>query len=137
MTAEDLRDPTRKLYTRHREDVYMRIQENDQTGIFSTYANIFLAGFAIGFHFDMKESARGNGSKNHMNMDPIPVHHQKLIIALMTERHPNEFTDKDSLWTAVEDYAEYGVVRLCESLKRTDWVLDVQDVLSTSGDSKA
>lgn len=53
---------------------------------------------------------------------------QDLIILLMTERHP-DLGSADDLWNMVEEYAESGIVTLHDSLARTEWLLDISDLL--------
>ena len=84
--------------------------------------------FAIGFHLGKRESI-GSGAINHTNISSIEASHQDLIIILMLDRHP-DIPDAQALWSMVEEYAEYGIVVLYESLRRSDWVLDVDDVFA-------
>ena len=128
MNYKDYEYPGKKFRTCHRDDMYHVIRENDPTDLFSAVIDMFQMAFAIGFHLGKREPI-GAGAINHTNISSMEVSHQDLIIILMLDRHP-EIPDAQALWSMVEEYAEYGIVVLYESLRRSDWVLDVDDVFT-------
>lgn len=66
-------------------------------------------------------------------MSAVQDSHQNLIIILMLDRHP-DLKDGAELWNMVEEYAEYGIEILYASLRRSDWILDVDDVFQNPTD---
>ena len=132
MNCRTFEQPGKKFKTCHRDDMYHVIWENDPAKLFSSMVNIFLMSFAVGFHLE-KRAALGPGSINHVNMVNIGSDHQDLIIVLMLDRHP-DLSNAQDLWAMVEEYAEYGIQVLFESLKRSDWVLDIDDVFTGAED---
>lgn len=130
MSIEDYRDSTKRYRTLHRDDMYYPIRDNDQTGMFKQINTIFLMSFAIGFHRGLLESVKGS-SDNHVNNMSIDSEIQDVIILMVLDRH-TEITSpeqKDQLWSLVEQYAEGGVKVLHESLRLSEWVLDVNSVI--------
>lgn len=131
MSIEDYRDSTKRYRTLHRDDMYHPIRDNDQTGMFKQINSIFLMSFAIGFHRRMLESVKGGNSDNHVNNLSIDSEIQDVIILMILDRH-TEITSpeqKDQLWSLVEQYAEGGIKVLYESLRLSEWVLDVDSVI--------
>lgn len=127
MKYAEYEDFQKKFRTLHRDDMYHVIRENDRTGLFSGMIDIFLMAFAIGFHNDKREQVKGSGAINHANSSAINADDQDLIIALMLDRHDQ--ISKDELWSMVEEYAEGGIHILYESLKLSEWVLDVETII--------
>lgn len=119
-------DFQKKFRTAHRDDMYHVIRENDRTGMFQGMVDIFLVAFAIGFHYRRREPVKGSGIINHVNASAIDADNQDLIITLMLDRH-KEVT-KDQLWPMVEEYAEGGIPVLYESLRLSEWILDLETI---------
>lgn len=129
MNYKDYEYPGKKFRTCHRDDMYHVIKDNDPTDLFSSIIDMFQIAFAIGFHLGKREPVGGSNAINHTNISAMKISHQDLIILLMLDRHP-EIADAQTLWNMVEEYAEYGIGVLFESLRRSDWVLDVGDVFT-------
>ena len=129
MNYRDYEYPSKKFRTLHRDDMYHVIEENDRIKMFSRVIDTFMMAFAIGFHLNKRKHVTGSDAINHTNMSYISVDNQDLIILLMLDRHP-EIETASELWSMVEDYAEFGIEVLFESLRRSDWVLDMDDVFN-------
>ena len=127
LNYREYEDFQKKFRTLHRDDMYHVIRENDRTGMFSGMINIFLMAFAIGFHNNVRVPVRGTGAINHANASAISQENQDLIIVLMLDRHGD--ISRDDLWSAVEEYAEGGIQTLFDSLKLSEWVLDIETIL--------
>ena len=119
-----------KFVSAHRDDIYEPLAKNDRTSVmFSSKSDTFLVAFAIGFHVNGRRKPKEEGKPiNHVNLTSISMDTRELIITLVQERHP-EATDADTLWGLVEEYAEYGIVVLYESIKRNDYDIIVDDIL--------
>lgn len=127
MNFEDYRTVKKKFRTNHRDDMYHALAENDVTGMFKGMTNTFLVSFAIGFHQDMVKKLEP-GAINHVNATSIDLADQDTIILLMLERHP-DLKDSEELWNKVEEYAEYGITALYESMRLSEWILDIQSII--------
>ena len=128
MNYKEFESSSFKFKTCHRDDMYHVIRDNDDTRMFRHVVDIFLIAFSIGFRKGSRKTI-GSGSINHVNAVNIKTDKQDLIILLMLNRH-KDLEDADALWGAVGEYAEYGIEVLCESLKRCDWILDVDDLMN-------
>ena len=106
--------------------MYHIIRDNDGTGMFQGMVDIFLVAFAIGFRYGKREQVRGSGAINHVNSSAIDTDNQDLIIILMLDRH--EGLEREQLWQMVEEYAEGGISILYESLRLSEWVLDLDTI---------
>ena len=126
MNIDEFKSPGKKFRTCYR-DVYHDIRDHDSLGLFTSIIDTFLASFAIGFHTNSR-TPLGSNSINHTNMPYIDNDTQDLIILLMAERHP-DLESADDLWNMVEEYAESGIVPLHDSIARTEWLLDISDLL--------
>ena len=124
---DDFKLPGKKFRTCHR-DAYHEIRDNDETGLFASIIGIFLTSFSIGYHLNRRVPL-GPSAINHTNMPYINEDTQELIILLMIDRH-HEIQSADELWKMVEEYSEYGISVLLDSLKNNDWMLDV-DAIAT------
>lgn len=125
MNYKEYENIKKKFVTKHRDDMYHVIRDNDDSGIFSEMTDIFLISFSIGFHRKIRKTAKGSGSINHVNCSSIPIEIQDLIILLVLDRH-KEIECSDDLWMMVEEYAEAGIEVLYESLRLSEWVLDIR-----------
>ena len=126
MNPHEYEDSRKKFRTLHRDDMYHVIRDNDRTGMFQGMVDIFLVAFAIGFRYGRREQVRGSGAINHVNSSAIDQDNQDLIIVLMLDRH--EGLDSEQLWSFVEEYAEGGISILYESLRLSEWVLDLDTI---------
>ena len=127
MNFEDFRSVKKKFRTNHRDDMYHILAENDVTGMFKGMPGTFMVSFAIGFHQDMAQKLEP-GAINHVNATSIDFADQDIIILLMLERYP-DLKDPAELWDKVEEYAEYGITALYNSMRLSEWVLDVQSII--------
>lgn len=134
MKLEEYRDPKKKFRTLRRDSMYFPIRDNDNTGIFGQMSSIFMMSFAIGFHRGLRKSVEGSGSINHVNISSIDIDTQDMIIMMILDRHPeiSSPNQKDDVWTLVEQYAEGGIEVLYESLRLSEWVLDVESLIDRS-----
>lgn len=126
MNLYEYEDYQKKFRTLHRDDMYHIIRDNDGTGMFQGMVDIFLVAFAIGFRYGKREQVRGSGAINHVNSSAIDTDNQDLIIILMLDRH--EGLEREQLWQMVEEYAEGGISILYESLRLSEWVLDLDTI---------
>ena len=131
MNPEEYRDPKKKFKTLRRDSMYHPIRDNDNTGMFNQMSSIFMMAFAIGFHRNLRKGVEGAGSINHVNASAIDIDTQDMVILMILDRHPEITTSeqKDEIWDLVEQYAEGGIGVLYESLRLTEWVLDVESVI--------
>ena len=118
-----------KFMSSHRDDIYEPLAKNERTCImFSNKSDTMMVAFAIGFHVNGRKKPGEDGKAiNHVNLTSFPMEAREVIIALVQKRHP-EAVDADILWHLVEEYAEYGIVILNESIKRNNDLI-IDDIL--------
>lgn len=100
MDIDQYIDRNKNFNTNVRETMYHEIRREDKTGIFKQVNTTFLMAFAIGYHNNIREDARGPNSINHVKSSYISENTQRTIIIMMLERHPElEVDGKDCLWS--------------------------------------
>lgn len=117
MIPEQFQEIKYKFRTAHRDDYYNALEKGNTSGLFFTSkVNSTLAAFAVGFHLDARKKVNADGAPvNHANLVNFPDDARETIIYLMLNRFPDLKT-ADELWTIVEEYAEYGICILYQSI---------------------
>jgi hypothetical protein len=116
-----------KFKSAFRDSMYEVIEKKDETGLLKGKSKIFYTAFAIGYHFNKTEPI-AKKSINHVNLVSFDRDIKELMVVLILKRHP-KIKDSKELWSLVEQYAEYGIQVLFNTLKEKDNSLDINFLL--------
>jgi NADH:ubiquinone oxidoreductase subunit C len=122
---EILAETTFKFKSREKA-LYDDLRDNEPTKVFNSISDTLLCAFTVGYHFDKKtETSKGNAI---VNLSSIPADTKRLMVELILLRHPDLETANE-IWKVAEEYAEWGIEVLHDSVKSNGYHLFIDDVL--------